>query len=325
MELFRQHRTGWETQWKKGLRIPIEARCFIPHNLRKVIYFAHIISGRKINMNRYFLIVGLAILLGILPAMSLAQENIVSGDFPVYDGIWDTDMGPLALWQANDAVWGVYGSKAVMGGHIDSDGILRFYYEDNPDDMGSGWLKVTGDGSTLEGLYTSSVEMRIQGTWNGTMLGPNDFAVGDREALNYQPGDLPPVESADAAVAETSDETTTAEETTTDETIAAEEIPAEFAGDVVSAWTGTWDTTRGELVLTVADIDATGTFGDGCEFTGTISGTTLNGTWTMIDSTGTVTSGEVLFSLSEDGLSFRGTYSTSTAPDLWLAWQGTKI
>ncbi|MCX6647697.1 MAG: hypothetical protein NTY09_15245 [bacterium] len=237
-------------------------------------------------MNRYLAIIGLTILLGILPVRSIAQDNNVSGDFPVYDGIWDTDLGTLAMWQANDAVWGVYGDKAVMGGHIDADGILRLFYEDNPDDMGSGWLKIVGDGSAIEGSYTSSVEMRIQGTWNGTYLGPNDFEVGDREALNYQPGDLPPGESVDET------ETATSEETTSEEVVTTE-TPQEFAGDVVSAWTGTWDSTRGELVFSVEETNVTGTFGDGCEFTGTISETTLN--------------------------------NTSTEPDLWLAWQGTKI
>lgn len=271
-------------------------------------------------MMRNIAIIGAIILLALFPLRAAAQDNY-AGDYPVYDGIWDTNLGTLALWQANDAVYGIYGNHALLGGHIDDDGVLHFSYEDDPDDMGTGWFKIIGDGTEFEGSYNSSVVMSIHDTWNGTYLGPNEFEIGDRDALDYQAGDAPPDYSGDGTGEETSedsDTTDTEEEETGDEA-------GEFTGDVASAWAGTWDTNRGELEFSVEDENVTGTFGDEGEVEGTISGTSVSGTWANTDDEGNATSGEVLFTLSEDGMSFRGTYNTTDEPDLWLAWHGTKM
>lgn len=270
-------------------------------------------------MNRKLAILGLVLLAGIFMAVQTGAQDDVNGDFPLYDGIWDTDLGILALWQANDAVFGIYGSYAEIGGHINEDGILHFTYDNDPNDMGSGWFEISSDGTAFDGMYTSTMDTSIGGTWDGTRLGPNEFDVNDREALNYQPGDTPPDYSEGGEGEEEASDDSEAED---------EDLPEEseeFSGDVASAWSGSWDTNRGQLVLTVEEGSVSGSFGDGCNFEGTITGTTINGVWSMTDDEGNETSGEVLFNLSEDGMSFRGTYNSTEEPDLWLAWHGTKV
>jgi hypothetical protein len=267
-------------------------------------------------MTRNFTLLAVIFLIGLLPLQSTAQESY-TGDFPIFDGIWDTEMGIVAMWQANDAVYAVYKSNANLGGHIDENGVLQFGYEDSPDDLGSGWFKIVGDGHELEGYYNSSLEPAVHGTWNGTWLGPNEFDVNDRDALNYQAGDTGSTYSPEQAV-----ETPAAPEVEVEVPV---EEPQGFTGDAEIAWTGGWDTTRGELEINIEDGVVTGTFGDNCTLEGTITGSTLTGTWSITDEDGNVTTGDLLFSLSEDGMSFRGTYNSTTEPDLWLAWHGSKL
>lgn len=275
-------------------------------------------------MIKNFAPIALVILIGLLPVHSHAQTAI-DGDYPIYDGLWETDLGVLAMWQENDAVWGIYLSSSVLGGRIDDDGILHFRYEENPDDRGSGWFKVSEDGSAFEGYYTSEIEPSIHDNWIGTWLGPNFYEVDDREALNYQPGEIPPDPDEDEDIDDDNVDLLSGDSDDSDTDDDTPEPPSEFTGDPESAWNGAWETNLGEMELIIDAGNVTGTWGEGGSFEGTISGSTLNGTWLIVDEDGNETGGEVLFSLSEDGVGFRGTYNTSDEPNLWLAWHGTKL
>jgi len=259
----------------------------------------------------------LVILLGFPSAKAIAQSQ-AGAEYPQFEGIWETDWGRVALWQANDAVWGVYGSQGEIGGHIGNDGVWRFTYETGPDEMGTGWFTLDDDGLGFQGFYYSSIEPDQHGPWEGTLLGPNEYEVSDRAALDYEPGETPP-----APVVLEPQPGPTAPVPTPGET-AIEEEPA-FTGEANSAWSGTWDTGRGYLVLIATDSTVYGSFNENGVFQGTVEDNAINATWSITNPDNTVTTGEALFYLSEDGASFRGTYSKSSDPNLWLPWLGSKV
>jgi len=244
-------------------------------------------------------------------------------DYPEFTGIWDTGMGRLALWQARDAVWGYYEGNGEIGGHIKEDGVYHFYYEVASGDMGMGWLELTDDGLGFEGFYASTLETDTNGTWEGTFVAPNSFEIGDRNALNYQP--IEPVTET-----ETPDTQPVAGDPGEEPDDGSDEEPFDDAGEIVvdpdllAIWTGTWDTQRGYLVLTVGSTGIFGSFGENGVFQGTVSENTLSATWSFTDEDGNISEGEALFTISEDGTSFRGTYNDSTEPNLWLPWMGSK-
>jgi hypothetical protein len=261
----------------------------------------------------------------IVAAPSPAQET---NPIPQFQGIWETDWGKMALWQASDLVWGVYGAKGEIGGHVKLDGKFEFTWDDSPDGRGSGWMELSEDASRFDGQWLTDLEIGKNGAIHGELLGPNDFEIADRAALEWEPGEA----QVSQPPAETSGETETAQsEETGEESGTSSEESGETArapiGDITAAWTGRWDTGRGELILTIdaANSNVTGTFGENGDLEGTLENTAFSGTWTTTSDDGTVTQGEVLFWLSEDGLSFRGTYNVSDQPDVWLVWSGTKI
>jgi hypothetical protein len=264
--------------------------------------------------------------IAILLAVAMPGWSQSEGTKPVpqFQGIWETDWGKMALWQAEDLVWGVYGTKGEIGGRVNSDGKLEFTWDDSPDGRGSGWMALGEDLSRFDGQWLTDIEIGKNGAIHGELLGPNNFDIADRAALEWEPGEA----QVSPPAAETPEET---------EPVPPEEPsapPSEESGqtgesaaisDYAAAWTGHWDTSRGELALTVDGVDVTGTFGVNGEVAGTIETTTFKGTWTVTADDGTVTQGEVLFWLSEDGLTFRGTYDVSDQPDVWLVWSGTEI
>jgi len=268
----------------------------------------------------------------LLSMMAYAQDS--EEGYPQFGGIWDTDRGIVALWQAGDAVWGIYEGHGELGGHIDEDGMFRFWYEEDPADMGTGWFELM-DTETLEGAYNSAIEMSEHGNWTGTFLGPNNYEVGDEEALNYDPEndsgsivDSNNVEDDSGEGEESESETggEDAEENPDPETESGDQDNESNISDTESAvlWTGTWNTGRGYLVLMVDDSEIYGSFGENGVFEGTIDGSEISAIWSVTNEDGSVTEGEALFYISEDGTSFRGTYNSSENPDLWLPWMGTK-
>ncbi len=256
----------------------------------------------------------LALILWILATPLHAQDQ-PAPEWPKFDGIWATSRGQLALWQADDAVYGVYEKNGTLGGHIDADGILRFSYEEGSDDMGSGWLQLNVDGASFTGEYTSSTQTAVHGSWDGTFLGLNSFDVGDIAALEYVPGQEIPVAPGT--------------EVRPPQGEVPPEITTQPSGETTvptpSAWNGTWDTARGTLVLAVDGVSIEGSFAQSGVLEGTIEDATVRATWRILETGGSETSGECLFTISDDAKSFRGTYDDSAAPDLWLPWQGTKV
>ncbi len=259
------------------------------------------------NITSQILLIILSILIISVPAFAQAD------DYVRYDGIWETGRGPLALWQAGDAVYGVFGSNGTLGGHVNADGILNFSYEDGPDEVGTGRFVMNDDLVSFIGLYSSRIDQSESGSWNGNYLGPNGYEVDDRAALNYNAGEIPSEEEV-------------AEPVAPEEIEPGEEIePTEFFIDQENSWNGTWDTGRGYLVLTASETTVIGSFGETGIFQGGIDGDTLLATWSMTGENGSELDGEAVFTLASDGLSFRGTYSQLDIPNLWLPWMGTKV
>jgi len=178
--------------------------------------------------------------------------------------------------------------------------------------MGFGWLQLNSDAASFTGEYTSSTQTAVHGSWDGTFLGLNGFDVGDIAALEYEPGQEAPGTTVRPQQGQV-----------------PPEIATQPSGETTvltpSAWNGTWDTARGALVLAVDGVSIEGSFGESGVLQGTIENASVRATWRVLKTDGSETSGECLFTLSEDGKSFRGTYDDSAAPDLWLPWQGTKV
>ena len=265
----------------------------------------------------------IALLLVGFPAF--AQE----AEIPDFQGIWDTDMGTMALWQQNEYVWGLYGDEEEIGGYITENGVLNFKWDSSPDGMGTGWFRMNDDGTGFEGRFLNDIELSEQGDWDGELLGENSFNIGDPEALNYQPGDelFQPDEEPDTDLPDGIDETADVTDAETPEEPEDAEVPDETVDstDGLSSWGGTWETARGYIVMAVSEDSIVGSFGEYGKLEATVQGTALSGTWSITDEEGNSLEGEMVYWLSEDGLSFRGTYNSSDEPDLWLVWSGTKV
>ena len=259
------------------------------------------------------LLILVPVLLAFGPAVG-AQD--AGQDYPRFEGIWETDLGRMALWQANDAVWGIYSGYGEIGGHIEEDGVFRFWYEDDPDDEGTGWFALNDDGQGFYGFYYSSIEPSVHGRWEGTLLGPNNYEISDRDALNYEPGEeyVPPTDGGPEVPPSSAPPEVSVPATDESETEVS-----------TTAWTGTWDTGRGYLVLAVSESTIYGSFGEEGIIEGELAGDTLSATWSVTLDDGTIDQGEALFTIAEDGASFRGTYNRSDDPNLWLPWIGTKL
>ena len=256
-------------------------------------------------------------LLAVAPA-AFSQAEV---EYPVFDGVWETGWGRMALWQAADAVWGVFGSRGEIGGHVTQDGRFQFFWENGPDAFGTGWLDLGENGDRFEGRWFNDADISEHGSLEGDFLWANTFEIGDREVLTYEPGESPPpaITAPAAATGEAESPEVPLEEA------AEPPMEPEFHGDSTGAWSGTWDTGRGYLVLAAADGEAIGSFGENGVLDGTVEGATLTATWTTTGDDGVSLSGEAIFWLDEDGATFRGTYNSSDEPDVWRVWSGVKV
>lgn len=257
----------------------------------------------------------------------LGVSFVVNGqekkEWPMFQGIWDTDRGQLALWQVDDKVWGIFGAEAEIGGHIRPDGFLDFVWDNLPDAKGSGWFRLTNNGKSLEGYYITDLDINLQGPWNGKLIGPNNFELGDRQALKWKPGDT---EINTKKATAPTDKIETATEPQKEEARVEKDLTVpKFTGDPIAAWTGIWETTQGEMVLVINETSAEGKFGESGKISGSIDGGVLSGQWSGIGADGSTVSGELMFWLAPDGKTFRGTYNVADQPDLWLVWSGTKL
>jgi hypothetical protein len=260
----------------------------------------------------------LVILLVILfcPINAYAQD--LTATWPQFGGIWETTEGKMALWQAEDKVWGIYTGSSEIGGYIREDGKLHFWYERGSDDMGMGWLEISEDGRAFEGFYTSSLDPGEHDSWGGTWIGPNNFAIGDVAALAYEPDDIVTGADEDSETPGDQDNTVLASDL-------EDALDSGITIDTDSAWGGTWDTERGFLVLAVSEGWVFGSFGEDGVIEGTAENSTLSATWSVTRDDGTLLEGEALFTLSEDSINFRGTYNSLDDPNLWLPWMGSKL
>jgi hypothetical protein len=94
--------------------------------------------------------------------------------------------------------------------------------------------------------------------------------------------------------------------------------PTVMPGDT---WTGTWDTTYGNMQLSQSDGSVTGTYEvDQGTIEGTVQGNKLIGTWHE----GEGDAGEFEFTLSPDGNSFVGGWRVNSSED-WTEWTGTRV
>ncbi len=300
---------------------------------------------------------------GIVAVLAIASFPIFAqgtDDFPRFGGIWETDRGPMALWQAEDAVWGLYGDSHEIGGHIREDGAFSFSWDEGVDGHGRGWFRLSEDGDSIRGMWLNDLEISDHGTWDGEYVAPNTFPIGDAEALEYEPEEeiTPPEEIPEPEptpeespavegppefipleveespsdepaepIEEAPDEEPEEEPDAEPEEEPDEEpvVPPTSSGDV-SVWIGTWNTGRDYRVLGVDDDgNIIGSFGESGVLQGTVEGSTLSATWHQTAEDGSVSDGEAVFWLAEDGESFRGTYSMSTEPDVWLVWNGDKM
>ena len=86
------------------------------------------------------------------------------------------------------------------------------------------------------------------------------------------------------------------------------------------SWTGTWDSSWGEMKLTQNGSKVTGTYThDGGSISGTVSGNTLTGTWTEPGQRG-----RIKFVMSSDGKSFSGGWSYNDADPGDSGWNATR-
>lgn len=259
--------------------------------------------------------------------------------YPDFEGIWeveglfDISSCVMAIWQANEKVWGYFGSEGEIGGYINEDGRLVFMWEFYPDGKGTGWVRTAEEGEVVEGIWSSDIELSEHGSWDGVRIGPNNYEVGDKEALNYDPSieQVVEVDETDAedanAVGDTAGEEIVIDETDGDEQTdeGDRESDEETQPGTLELWPGTWDTDRGFLVLAIVEGEIVGTFGENGVLQGTVEGNTLSGEWSDIDAEGNASEGDAVFWLAEDGLSFRGTYNNANEPDLWLVWSGELV
>ncbi len=283
---------------------------------RKCYTFQNWFGGGSVFRNSASKLLVILLVLLFCPTNAYAQD--ITATWPQFGGIWETTEGKMALWQAEDKVWGIYTGSSEIGGYIREDGKLHFWYERGSDDMGMGWLEISEDGRAFEGFYTSSLDPGEHDSWGGTWIGPNNFAIGDVAALDYVPGDTL---TADADDTDTPDDQA-------DTVLASDLEDAVDSGmtiDTDSAWGGTWDTERGFLVLAVSEGWVFGSFGEDGVIEGTAENATLSASWSVTRDDGTLLEGEALFTLSEDSINFRGTYNSTDDPNLWLPWMGSKI
>lgn len=89
------------------------------------------------------------------------------------------------------------------------------------------------------------------------------------------------------------------------------------------SWTGVWETNWGDMTLTQTGDKVSGTYTfDQGKITGTVSGSTLTGTWSEAPSYAPPhDAGEVEFIMSEDGKSFTGKWRYGSEGD-WGGWDG---
>ncbi|HEX9746319.1 MAG TPA: hypothetical protein VGB30_12910 [bacterium] len=246
--------------------------------------------------------------------------------YPDFGGIWDTSRGTLAIWQAEDSVFGIYGPYGEIGGHVQEDGTLEFLWSEEPDDYGNGWIKLGDDGNSFDGMWFSVIEMDQHDTWRGEKLDENHYELADRAALDHVPGTTPETPGATDETGTPDDGMAELPADNSDQSVDEEPViePAIPEGDIDALWSGVWDTARGDLAILIVDGVATGTFRELGSIEGTIDGPIINATWSETTDTGVEVSGSVIFWLSEDGTTFRGSYNVETNPDLWLAWSGEK-
>ena len=64
---------------------------------------------------KIYLRLAFAFILIMLALPASSQEN-ADKKYPQYEGIWKTDLGQTALWQAKDEVWGIYDDNQSVGG-----------------------------------------------------------------------------------------------------------------------------------------------------------------------------------------------------------------
>lgn len=102
-------------------------------------------------------------------------------------------------------------------------------------------------------------------------------------------------------------------------------VPFTVMADVpgLYSWEGLWDTNWGEMTLIQTGIKVSGTYTyDSGRIEGTISGNVLKGTWSESPSYSPPNdAGEVVFVMSEDGMSFTGEWRYGSEGD-WGKWDG---
>ncbi|MFH1675903.1 MAG: hypothetical protein ABIC40_02675 [bacterium] len=277
-------------------------------------------------LKKIFVILPIFIIL-LIPFVSFGQDE---QKVPVYEGIWQTDRGVVALWQAENAVWGVFGSVGEIGGYIKNDGRLEFMWEVYPDGIGTGWFRLGDEDRKIEGYWYDDVQLNEHGVWNGTSIGPNNYELGDREALKYNP-ENPPEETGNPPEIETNIEpgpeipTITPAPETPAEIAPAETVKPAVNEDAITLWSGTWETDRGFLIVSFEEDNAVGTFDENGVIDAKAAGLVLDGKWTITAEDGTVTEGEFAFWLTDNRMNFKGTYNYSTESNLWLVWSGKKV
>jgi len=276
-----------------------------------MIYYPKRYGGGKVSIPKYTIALSALLLLLITSSIVTVPSYGQTSDpaIPVFDGIWETEVGRMALWQADDTVWGVYGTIGEIGGTINEDGVLNFNYTLGASEWGRGRMRMNDDARSFSGSYQSTAKESEHGDWNGTWFAANTFDVGDRNALEYIPTNIPP---------ELGENTTPEEPAIPEETEQPEPVAV-----ASSAWTGAWDTNLGYIETTASGSAVTGTFGYDGVLTGTARDNALNATWSMSEYDGTELTGEAFFEIGADGLSFRGNYLI-TGDGVWLAWHGTK-
>jgi hypothetical protein len=288
-------------------------------------------------MIKYFtrLITAIIVIAFVIPAF--AEETKLQ----LFDGIWSTDRGQMALWQVegNDEVWGLYGKYGKIGGHVSSDdGIFRFIWDEGVDGRGTGWIKLKSDGKVFDGQWLTELNIAQHGSWHGDYLGPNAFEIGDQAALTWQPGTENTTEPETVKPEDTTGPSEKPSDSSTTEKPSDSATPekekenieqkvnedAGFTGDASTIWSSIWETARGELVIIVTDKKAQGTFGKSGTLQGNIDGANFSGTWSETLEDGTAIDGQFFFELNADGSEFRGSYNKTAESHLWLPWSGTK-
>jgi hypothetical protein len=104
-------------------------------------------------------------------------------------------------------------------------------------------------------------------------------------------------------------------------------MPAVGAGDGACDWTGTWQTNPGEIVLSQAGTQVSGTVNFyGGRITGTLSGSTLIGTWSVAPSyTPPNEAGDFEFIISPDCTLITGKWRYGSTGDWKVGWNGSRV